>query len=118
MTLRFTKTHEWLDDSGKVGISDHAQSQLGDVVFVELPAVGLEVKAGQRFGTIESVKAASDLYAPVSGVVAEVNDAISSAPETVNSDPQGSGWMVRLEKIDESGAELMAEEAYLQTVGH
>jgi glycine cleavage system H protein len=118
MTLRFTKTHEWIDDSGKVGITDHAQSQLGDVVFVELPQVGARLTAGQKFGTIESVKAASDLYAPVSGVVAEVNEGIASAPETVNKDAQGSGWMVRLTQVDESGTNLMSEDAYRQTVGH
>lgn len=93
---KYTKDHEWIDlagDRGKVGITDYAQQQLGDVVFMELPEVGKTVKAGQSFGTIESVKAVSELFAPVSGVVAEVNTALKQKPELVNADPHAS-WMV------------------------
>lgn len=109
---KYTKDHEWIElagDRGKVGITDFAQQQLGDVVFMELPEVGKVVKAGQSFGTIESVKAVSELYAPVSGEVVEVNDALKQTPEAVNSDPHGS-WMVviRLSDASEAGALLDA----------
>lgn len=93
---KYTKDHEWIElagDRGKVGITDYAQQQLGDVVFMELPDVGKVVKAGESFGTIESVKAVSELYAPVSGEVVEVNSALKQKPEAVNSDPHTS-WMV------------------------
>jgi glycine cleavage system H protein len=94
--LKFTKDHEWIDlsgDRGKVGITDFAQKQLGDVVYLELPEVGTRLKAGQSFGTIESVKAVSDLYAPLAGEVVEVNTALKDKPEAVNTDPHGS-WMI------------------------
>jgi glycine cleavage system H protein len=97
-TFKFTKDHEWIElagDRGKVGITDYAQQQLGDVVYVELPEIGAKLKAGQSFGTIESVKAVSELYAPVSGEVVEVNEALKTRPEAVNSDPHGS-WMIAL----------------------
>lgn len=93
---KYTKDHEWIElsgDRGKVGITDFAQAQLGDVVYMELPDVGATIKAGQSFGTIESVKAVSELYAPVSGEVVEVNAALKQKPEAVNSDPHGS-WMI------------------------
>lgn len=96
--LRYTKDHEWIDisgDRGRVGITAYAQQQLGDVVYVELPEVGAALKAGQSFGTIESVKAVSELYSPVSGQVVEVNAALKAKPETVNADPHGS-WMIVL----------------------
>ncbi|HEY8676286.1 MAG TPA: glycine cleavage system protein GcvH [Candidatus Dormibacteraeota bacterium] len=111
---RFTESHEWVHVEGgvaTVGISDHAQSELGDVIFIELPAVGTVLKAGERFGTIESVKAASDLYAPVGGTVTSVNDQLGDAPERVNSDPYGEGWMVRLNNVDDSG-KLLDEAGY------
>lgn len=114
-TYRFTASHEWVqsvDGGARVGISDYAQAQLGDVIFVELPEVGRVLGAGERFGVIESVKAASDLYSPVGGRVAEVNAALSGTPEAVNADPYGDGWMLRLEEVDETGASLMAHEAY------
>jgi glycine cleavage system H protein len=117
---RFTSTHEWvrLDDGGAtVGISDHAQSQLGDVIFVELPAVGTALAPGDKFGAIESVKAASDLYAPVGGTVAEVNTALEDQPELVNNDPYAGGWMLRLENVSEGGAALMDEAAYKESIG-
>jgi glycine cleavage system H protein len=96
--LKYTKDHEWIEltgDLGKVGITDYAQQQLGDVVYLDLPDVGATLKAGQSFGTIESVKAVSELYAPVSGEVVEVNLALKEKPEMVNSDPHAS-WMIVL----------------------
>jgi glycine cleavage system H protein len=95
-TFKYTKDHEWIDvagDRGKIGITDYAQKQLGDVVFVDLPAVGTKIIQGQSFGTIESVKAVSELFAPVSGEVVDVNAALKAKPETVNTDPHGS-WLI------------------------
>src|SRR4051794_522051 len=110
--LKYTKDHEWIDlsgDRGRVGITDYAQAQLGDVVYVELPEVGAKLKQGQSFGTIESVKAVSELYSPVTGEIVEVNTALKDKPETVNKDPHGS-WMVviRLTEPAEAGALLDA----------
>ena len=96
--LKYTKDHEWIDvagDRGKIGITDYAQQQLGDVVYVELPEVGAKLKQGQSFGTIESVKAVSELYSPVSGEVVDVNATLKDKPETVNSNPHGS-WMIAI----------------------
>ncbi len=112
---RFTESHEWVHRDGgvaTVGISDHAQSELGDVIFVDLPEVGTTLRAGEKFGTIESVKAASDLYIPVGGRVAAVNTELADAPERVNGDPYGEGWMVRLDEVDDGGATLLDEAAY------
>jgi len=112
---RFTATHEWVkveDGTATVGISDHAQSQLGDVIFLELPAVGTALDPGAKFGVIESVKAASDLYAPVGGTVSEVNDGLADKPELVNNDPYGQGWMLKLSDVKESGVELVDEAGY------
>ncbi|HZL66981.1 MAG TPA: glycine cleavage system protein GcvH [Candidatus Limnocylindrales bacterium] len=95
---KYTKEHEWLKvegNTGTVGITDHAQESLGDIVFVELPKVGTEVTAGKTFGTVESVKAVSDLFAPVSGTVTEVNEALNTSPEQVNKDAHGA-WMVKV----------------------
>jgi len=113
-TLKYTKDHEWIDiagQRGKIGITDYAQKQLGDVVYVELPAVGTRIAAGQSFGTIESVKAVSELFAPVSGEVVEVNKAVKDKPEVVNTDPHGS-WLiaVTLTKPEESSALLDASQ--------
>jgi len=97
--LRYSKEHEWVRLEGGeavIGITDHAQSELGDVVFVELPAVGTEVKQFETFGVVESVKAASDLYSPISGTVVAVNDALTDQPELVNSGPYEAGWMIRV----------------------
>jgi glycine cleavage system H protein len=110
--LKYTKDHEWIDlagDRGKIGITDYAQQQLGDVVYVDLPEVGTMLKAGQSFGTIESVKAVSELYSPVSGEVVEVNTALKSKPETVNANPHQS-WMivVKLANPAEAGSLLDA----------
>jgi glycine cleavage system H protein len=102
--FKYTKDHEWIEISGevgKVGITDFAQQQLGDVVYIDLPDVGAKLKQGQSFGTIESVKAVSELYSPVSGEVVEVNTALKDKPEAVNSDPHGS-WMVALKLTDPS----------------
>jgi glycine cleavage system H protein len=97
--LKYTKEHEWIRIEGAVGvigITEYAQGELGDIVFVELPAKGRSVKQGESFGTIEAVKAVSDLYAPVSGEVAEVNGALEKASELVNSEPYGGGWMIKI----------------------
>ena len=112
---KYAVTHEWAqaDAAGvvTVGISDHAQNALGDVVFVELPEIGAHIDAGDEAGVVESVKAASDIYAPVSGVVVEVNEALESSPELANSDPYGEGWFFRLraDSIEELDALLDAE---------
>ncbi|HKB13788.1 MAG TPA: glycine cleavage system protein GcvH [Vicinamibacterales bacterium] len=112
--LKYTKDHEWIDlsgDRGKVGITDYAQQQLGDVVYVELPEIGAKLKQGQSFGTIESVKAVSELYSPVSGEVVEVNATLKDKPETVNANPHGS-WMivVKLANPGETGGLLDATQ--------
>jgi len=116
MTKRFTEDHEWLDiqgDVATVGITTFAQSQLGDVVFVELPETGAQVAKGKEAAVVESVKAASEVYAPVTGEVVEVNTALPDAPDTVNSDPEGSGWFMKIRFSDEAEvASLMDEAAY------
>ena len=97
--FKYTKDHEWIDltgDNGRVGITDYAQQQLGDVVYVELPDAGAKLKQGQSFGTIESVKAVSELYAPVTGEIVEVNEALRADPSLANSDPQASGWFFKI----------------------
>jgi glycine cleavage system H protein len=114
--FKYTKDHEWIDlagDRGKVGITDYAQQQLGDVVYVELPDVGLKVKQGQSFGTIESVKAVSELYSPVTGEVVEVNTALKDKPETVNKDPHAS-WMVVIKLADPGEAAALLDVAQYQ----
>ena len=110
--LSYTRTHEWMrreGDIATIGITDHAQDELGDVVFIELPEEGATFSAGDPFGTIESVKAVSDLYAPVGGDVVEVNETLNDSPERVNEDPYGGGWMIRL-RISEEGDLLSAGE--------
>ena len=112
--FKYTKDHEWIDvngDRGRVGITDYAQQQLGDVVYLELPAAGTTLTQGQSFGTIESVKAVSELYSPVSGEVLETNDALKSKPEQVNTDPHGS-WLIVLKLTNpaEIGALLDASQ--------
>ncbi|MGF6228248.1 glycine cleavage system H protein [Inquilinus ginsengisoli] len=115
-TLRFTQDHEWIRAEGgtaTIGITDFAQKQLGDVVFVELPEVGRTLAAGDSFGTVESVKAASEVFAPVAGEVAEVNEALTSDPELVNQDPTGEGWFIKLKLADAGAVEgLMDQAAY------
>ncbi len=116
--LKFVKTHEWarLNDDGSVtvGISDNAQEQLGDMVFVELPEVGLELTAAESCAVVESVKAASDVYAPIAGEVVEVNEGLSDSPETVNQDAFGTGWIFRMQPSNATDLEeLMDAEAYM-----
>jgi glycine cleavage system H protein len=118
-TFKYSKDHEWIDisgDRGRVGVTDFAQKQLGDVVYLELPEVGTRLKAGQSFGSIESVKAVSELYAPMSGEVVDVNVALKDKPETVNRDPHGS-WMIvlKLSSPGEAGA-LLDATAYAATL--
>ncbi|MDF1824057.1 MAG: glycine cleavage system protein GcvH [Verrucomicrobiales bacterium] len=104
--LRYADSHEWIDpstpDAALIGISDHAQAELTDVVYLELPEVGRIVGKGEAFAVVESVKAANDIYAPVSGEIVEVNEALAEAPEPVNEDPYGGGWMVKI-KLSDSG---------------
>jgi glycine cleavage system H protein len=113
--LQYTKSHEWVrteGDTATIGITDHAQDELGDVVFVELPDEGATFDTGESFGTVESVKAVSDLYAPVGGEVFEVNSALEDAPEKINEDPYG--WIVKLRTTDE--ADLLSPEEYKKVV--
>ena len=113
--LKYTKEHEWLrqeeDGSVTIGITDHAQTALGDLVYVELPEVGQEVESGGEMAVVESVKAASDVYAPIGGTVTEVNEALSDDPEKINADPYGDGWIVRLQPSGDAD-EAMDPDAY------
>ena len=111
--LKYTKEHEWIKlETGEVGITDHAQEALGDIVFVELPKPGAQVVAGKSFGTVESVKAVSDLFAPVSGSVTAVNETLNTAPEQVNKDPHGA-WMIKLKPKDpKEAASLLSAADY------
>lgn len=114
--LFYSKDHEWLKvdgNRGTIGITDYAQDELGDVVYVELPKVGDEFKAGDNFGTVESVKSVSDLYIPVSGKVVEINEELDGAPELVNQDPYGKGWMIVVEMTDpDETSDLMNASEY------
>ncbi|HEY6876141.1 MAG TPA: glycine cleavage system protein GcvH [Candidatus Dormibacteraeota bacterium] len=115
---RYSKTHEWVTVDGKtatVGISDFAQAQLGDVVFLDLPKPGRKLGKGEAFGVIESVKAASDLYAPVDGTVSAVNEKLTANPELVNSDPYGEGWILKVDLKGDLPADLMDEGAYKES---
>ena len=118
---RYQESHEWAlvdGDSVRVGITDFAPDELGDVVSVELPAVGRDVAAGEAFGVVESIKAVSDLYAPASGSVSAVNEELETAPENVNDDPYGDGWMIEIEGVDESELDgLLSPEAYAEQTG-
>jgi len=120
-TLRYTKDHEWAKLEGKrarIGITDYAQTELTDVVFVELPPIGKVVKQGEPLGTVESVKAVSEIFAPVGGKVVEVNKALEEKPEIVNKDPYGEGWMVVLEASEPTRADsLMDAAAYRKHIG-
>jgi glycine cleavage system H protein len=120
--LKYAKSHEWLklesDGTATVGITDYAQSSLGDITFVQLPKVGATLKAGETFGVVESVKAASDLYSPAAGTVIAVNAALDSAPETVNQVPYDGGWMLKLKLADPSAAaSLLDATAYTALLG-
>lgn len=120
MTRYFTKDHEWVEvegTSGTVGITDYAQGQLGDITFVDLPAVGEGVTAGEAASVVDSVKAASDVYSPVSGTVSEANPALETAPELVNTDPESGGWLFKLTLSDAAQLDaLMDKAAYDQYV--
>jgi len=119
--LRYAKSHEWIkleaDGTATVGITDYAQNSLGDITYVQLPKVGAVLKAGAVFGVVESVKAASDLYAPVSGTVVAANAALDGAPDTVNREPFGAGWILKL-KVSNAGeaAALLDAEAYARLI--
>lgn len=120
--LRYAKSHEWLklegDGTVTVGITDYAQNSLGDITYVQVPKVGATLKAGETFGVVESVKAASDLYAPVAGTVVAVNGALDGAPETVNRSPYAGGWMLKLKPADPAAvAALLDAAAYAKLVG-
>jgi glycine cleavage system H protein len=119
--FKYTKDHEWVQADGgdaTVGITHYAQAQLGDVVFVELPAVGRTLTQGEVFGTIESVKAVSELYAPLSGEVVAVNDALSGAPESVNKDPHGAAWLIKVRPANSGELDsLLDATAYAALVG-
>ena len=115
--LQYTKSHEWVrmeDGTATIGITDHAQEELGDVVFVELPEEGATIEAGDSFGTVESVKAVSDLYTPVGGEVVEVNFSLEDSPEKINDDPYGEGWIVKLSTSE--AADLLSPEEYEKVV--
>jgi len=121
--MRFTKEHEWVEVAGDVAtirVTAYAAEQLGDVVFVELPQVGKQVKVGESFAVVESVKAASDVYAPVAGEVVAVNDALTSEPETVNAEPEAAGWFAKMRLADPAAVDQLmdraAYEAFLQTL--
>ena len=119
--LKYAKSHEWIRDEGDgvvtIGITDHAQDLLGDMVFIELPEVDSELSAEEECAVVESVKAASDIYAPLSGVVTEVNDAVVDAPELANQDPYGDGWLFRLKMVDQSEYDALLEASdYIELV--
>jgi glycine cleavage system H protein len=117
---RYTKSHEWVMVDGKtatIGITDFAQAQLGDVVFLDLPSPGRKLARGESFGVVESVKAASDLYAPVAGTIAAVNDKLGANPELVNSDPYGDGWLLKVELSGDLPGDLMDEAQYREAAG-
>lgn len=116
-TVRYTKDHEWISvdgDIGTIGITEYAQSQLGDVVYVELPEIGRRVEKGKEAAVVESVKAASEVYAPASGEVAEVNETIAADPAKVNADPMGEGWFMKLRLADPKELEGLLDEAAYQ----
>ena len=119
--LKYTKDHEWIKiegDSATVGITEFAQRELGDIVYVDIPSVGKEVAREDTFGTVEAVKTVSDLFMPLTGTVTEINSALDSSPELVNSDPYGDGWMVKITVADASEiAGLLSAEEYKSLVG-
>lgn len=116
--IKYSKEHEWVlveDHVAIIGITEYAQQELGDIVYVELPEIGEKIVKDDPFGAVESVKAVSDIYAPVSGTVIEVNDALPDSPETINDDPYGDGWMIKLEMSDKDDLkDLMSAEEYAE----
>ena len=118
--FRYTKEHEWVHaegDTATVGITDHAQGELGDIVYVDLPKVGSKVEAGKSLGSVESVKAVSDIYSPVSGEVIEVNELLATAPEKLNTDPHGEAWLVIVKTSSSAVEDLMSAADYQAYVG-
>jgi glycine cleavage system H protein len=119
--FRYTKEHEWVaavGDAGTIGITDHAQQELGDIVYVDLPKVGTRIEQGKSLGSVESVKAVSDVYSPVSGEVTEINAALAEKPETLNSDPHGAAWLVKLKlSAPAELADLMSAAEYEAYIG-
>jgi glycine cleavage system H protein len=119
--LRYTKEHEWVaavGDAGTVGITDHAQQELGDIVYVDLPKVGTHIEQGKSLGSVESVKAVSDVYSPVSGEVTEINQTLAEKPETLNSDPHGAAWLVKIKlSAPAELADLMSAAEYEAYIG-
>lgn len=119
--LKYTEEHEWVavdGDIATIGITDYAQGELGDLVFVELPEVGADISQGNAFGTVEAVKAVSDLFAPLTGEVTEINEELADNPEIVNKDPYGDGWMIKVKMSDTTELDkLLDAEAYQETIG-
>ena len=119
--FRYTKEHEWVlaeGDTGTVGITDHAQEELGDIVYVDLPKVGSHVEAGKQMGSVESVKAVSDIFAPVSGEIVEINETLAEAPEKLNTDPHGAAWLVKIKLSSAAEIQnLMTAAGYQSYIG-
>ena len=119
--FRYTKEHEWVladGDAGTIGITDHAQQELGDIVYVDLPKVGSRIDAGKSLGSVESVKAVSDIYSPVSGEITEINESLADAPEKLNADPHGEAWLVKIRLSNpEEISHLMSAADYQSYVG-
>jgi glycine cleavage system H protein len=119
--FKYTKEHEWVlveGDTGTIGITDHAQEELGDIVFVNLPKIGASIEKGHSFGSVESVKAVSDIYSPLSGEVVAINDLLSTAPEKLNEDPHGAAWLIKLKLSSLAEiAELLSAEDYQKYIG-
>jgi len=119
--LKYTNDHEWINvegNSGTVGITEYAQGELGDVVFVELPAIGKQVKRGESFGTVEAVKAVSDLFAPVSGEIIAINPLLEKKPETINHEPYSNGWMIKIKIADPAELNsLLSSQRYREMIG-
>lgn len=120
-TLKFTESHEWVKDNGDgtvtIGISEHAQQMLGDVVFVDLPEVENEIEAGESFSLVESVKAASDIYSPITGEIVEVNEELEDSPELINDEPYEGGWIAKIKMSDASELDSLTDaEEYLNSI--
>ena len=118
--MKFTDSHEWIEDEQnnkvKVGVSKYAQKELGDIVYIELPTVGKKVNAGQEIAVLESTKAAADIYAPASGTIIEVNTLLATQPELVNQDPEGKGWIVKIELADPAELDLLMDQQAYQAL--
>jgi glycine cleavage system H protein len=108
---KYTKEHEWVATDGTVGITDHAQKELGDIVYVDLPKIGTAVETGKTFGSVESVKAVSDIYSPVTGEIVEVNESLTTAPEKLNEDPHGAAWLVKIKLANAADLDALMSKA-------